>query len=121
MTPGTLDPESLITLLGNLVDNGLDAAATSAGDRWVAVSVTMEEGDLVLQVRDSGPGVADGLAEQIFQEGFSTKTRAGRRRRGFGLALALQVAHRNGGDITATNEGGAVFTARIPARVPVTP
>ena len=117
LTTGTLDAESLITLLGNLIDNGLDAAASATGDRWVAVSVSMQDGDLVLQVRDSGPGVAEGLAEQIFQEGFSTKSRAGRRRRGFGLALALQVARRNGGDITVVNEGGAVFTARIPARV----
>jgi len=119
LTTGTLDPESLITLLGNLIDNGLDAAASAAGDRWVAVSVSVEDGDLVFEVRDSGPGVPDGLAEQIFQEGFSTKSRAGRKRRGFGLALALQVAHRNGGDITVANQGGAVFTARIPARVTV--
>ncbi|MDQ6918664.1 MAG: sensor histidine kinase [Candidatus Dormibacteraeota bacterium] len=119
LTTGTLDPEGLITLLGNLIDNGLDAAA--AGDqRWVAVSVGLEEGDLILQVRDSGPGVADGLAEQIFQEGFSTKSRSSRRR-GFGLALALQVARRHGGDITVSNDGGAVFTARIPARVAITP
>ena len=81
--------------------------------------MSVEDGDLVFEVRDSGPGVPDGLAEQIFQEGFSTKSRAGRKRRGFGLALALQVAHRNGGDITVANQGGAVFTARIPARVTV--
>jgi signal transduction histidine kinase len=35
------------------------------------------------------------------------------------LALALQIAHRHGGDISVVNEGGAVFTARIPARVAV--
>jgi sensor histidine kinase regulating citrate/malate metabolism len=63
--------------------------------------------------------VPEGLTEQIFQEGFSTKSKAGRRRRGFGLALALQVAHRNGGEVTVANDGGAVFTARIPARVAV--
>src|SRR6202521_4168694 len=63
LTTGTLDPESLITLLGNLIDNGLDAAASATGERWVAVSVSMQDGDLVLQVRDSGPGVAEGLAE----------------------------------------------------------
>jgi two-component system CitB family sensor kinase len=121
LTTGTLDPESLITLLGNLIDNGLDAAASAAGGRWVAVSVSIQDGDLVLQVHDSGPGVADEVAEQIFQEGFSTKSRAGRRRRGFGLALALQVARRSGGDISVRNEGGAVFTARIPVRVAVAP
>ena len=121
VTSDTLDPESLITLLGNLVDNALDAAALSPTDRWVAVSVSADGGDLVFRVSDSGPGVADGVAEQIFQEGFSTKSRAGRKVRGFGLALALQVARRNGGEISVVNEPGAVFTARIPLRVAVAP
>jgi two-component system CitB family sensor kinase len=120
LTSGSLEPESLITLLGNLVDNGLDAAALSATDRWVAVSVTADDGHLIFRVSDSGPGVADGVAEQIFQEGFSTKSRAGRKQRGFGLALARQVARRYGGEITVVNDPGAVFTARIPLRVAMT-
>ena len=118
---GQLDAESLITLLGNLLDNALDAAASSAGDRWVAVSVSEREGDLVFEVRDSGPGVPDAVAGQIFQEGFSTKSRADRRARGFGLALARQVARRHGGDVTFANDGGAVFTAQLPVRVAVAP
>ena len=81
--------------------------------------MSVDKGDLVFRVSDSGPGVAEGVAEQIFQEGFSTKSRAGRRQRGFGLALALQVARRNGGEISVVNDPGAVFTARIPLRVAV--
>ena len=77
--------------------------------------------ELVIRVHDSGPGVDESLNGQIFQEGFSTKSRAGSRQRGFGLALALQVAHRNGGDVTVINDGGAVFTVRIPVRVTATP
>jgi two-component system, CitB family, sensor kinase len=119
LASGALDAESLITLLGNLVDNALDAAASSAGDHWVSVSVTEQDGDVVFRVQDSGPGVPEPMREQVFQEGFSTKSRAGRRRRGFGLALARQAARRNGGDVAVENQGGAVFTARIPVRVSV--
>lgn len=114
MTRSSLDSEDLITLLGNLVDNGLDAAATSTGERWVSVSVTQQEAELVITVHDSGPGVPPNLNGQIFQEGFSTKV--GRKQRGFGLALVRQVARRNGGEVSVTNEGGALFTVRIPLR-----
>ncbi len=117
MTRSALDSEDLITLLGNLIDNALDAAAGSPNDRWVSVSVTEQMGDLVMKVHDSGHGVEESLNGQIFQEGFSTKSGPGRKRRGFGLALVRQVARRNGGDVTVVNDGGAIFTVRLPVRV----
>ena len=117
MTRSALDSEDLITLLGNLIDNALDAAAASSHDRWVSVSVTEQQGELVIKVHDSGPGVLESLNGQIFQEGFSTKSGPGRKRRGFGLALVRQVARRNGGDVTVVNDGGAFFTVRLPVKV----
>jgi len=117
MTRSALDSEDLITLLGNLVDNALDAAASSSQDRWVSVSVTEHAGELVMKVHDSGPGVLESLNGQIFQEGFSTKSGPGRKRRGFGLALVRQVARRNGGEVAVVNAGGALFTVRLPVRV----
>jgi two-component system CitB family sensor kinase len=119
MTRSSLESEDLITLLGNLIDNGLDAATTSPDERWVSVSVTEQDGELVIRVHDSGPGIHDGVDGQIFQEGFSTKP-GPRRGRGFGLALVRQVAHRNGGEVSVNNAGGAVFTVRIPLKVAAT-
>ena len=121
MTPSLINNEDLITLLGNLIDNGLDAAGSSNGERWVSVSVTQQDAELVIRVHDSGDGIAAGVNGQIFQEGFSTKSGPERKRRGFGLALVRQVARRNNGEVSVTNEGGAVFTVRIPLRVPATP
>jgi two-component system CitB family sensor kinase len=118
LTRGSLDSDGLITLLGNLIDNGLDAAAAAGGDRWVSVAVTVQDSDLVMRVHDSGGGVPAEIAEQVFQEGFSTKTKGGKRR-GFGLALVRQVARRMGGEVRVVNEGGAVFTVRLPLKVPV--
>jgi two-component system, CitB family, sensor kinase len=117
----SLASEDLITLLGNLIDNALDAAASSEKERWVSVSVTEQRGELVIKVHDSGPGVPENLDGQIYQEGFSTKSGPGRRRRGFGLALVRQVARRHGGDVTVANDGGALFTVRIPAKVTAEP
>ena len=116
MTRSALDSEDLITLLGNLIDNALDAAATSDG-RWVSVSVTEQDDELVVKVHDSGSGIPDGVDGQIFQECFSTKAGPNRKRRGFGLALVRQVARRNGGDVTVVNNGGALFMVRIPQNV----
>jgi two-component system CitB family sensor kinase len=114
-----LDPNDLITLLGNLIDNALDAAAQSPGKRRVDVSVVMKQDDLVIRVADSGGGVPAQLMDRVFTEGFTTKSRSDGRRRGFGLTLVREVAHRNGGEVNVTNDGGAVFTARLPLRAAV--
>ncbi len=109
-------PRDLITVVGNLIDNALDAAATSSngGPRWVEVSIHKANGDVVIQVHDSGPGVSHGDLGHIFSEGYTTKVAAPGSRRGLGLALVQQVAARRGGDVTVVNQGGAVFTVRLP-------
>jgi sensor histidine kinase regulating citrate/malate metabolism len=121
MTRSSIDSEDLITLLGNLIDNALDAASISTDERWVSVSVNEQDNQLVIRIHDSGPGIPEGVDGQIFQEGFSTKSAPGRKRRGFGLALVRQVARRHGGDVTVANEGGALFIVRLPMRVPAKP
>src|SRR5438094_453605 len=109
-------PRDLITVVGNLIDNALDAAATSpnGGPRWVEVAIRQESGDVVIQVHDSGPGIGLGETERIFSEGFTTKLAGPGSRRGLGLALVQQVATRRGGAVTVVNQGGALFTVRLP-------
>jgi len=109
-------PRDLITVVGNLIDNALDAAATSpnGGPRWVEVSIRKEESDVVIKVHDSGPGIGVGEAERIFSEGYTTKLAGPGSRRGLGLALVKQVAARRGGEVTVINQGGALFSVRLP-------
>jgi two-component system CitB family sensor kinase len=110
-----LQPQELITVIGNLIDNGLDAAAHAPdSERWVRISVRREGGDLVIQVHDSGPGVDSAVTERMFREGFTTKARRSGRQRGLGLALVRQVVSRHRGEISVRNEGGAVVTVRLP-------
>lgn len=111
-----LGGDDLITLLGNLVDNAIDAAALGDGRRWVSVSVERAGTHLVMRVEDSGRGIPEALREQVFVEGFSTKLRANRKPRGLGLALARQIAENHGGTISVGGEAGAVFEVRIPVR-----
>jgi sensor histidine kinase regulating citrate/malate metabolism len=110
-----LEAQELITLVGNLLDNALDAAAQGPeSDRWVRISLRRENSELVVRVHGSGPGVDAAIVEQMFHEGFTTKQRRSRRSRGLGLALVQQVVRRHRGEVSVRNEGGAVVTVRLP-------
>jgi two-component system CitB family sensor kinase len=102
----------LTTVVGNLVDNALDAIG-HAPEGWVAVEIAQENGRVRVMVRDSGPGVAPELAEEVFEHGFTTKAAADGRR-GIGLALIRMVCTRRGGQVRVRNDDGAVFTAELP-------
>jgi two-component system CitB family sensor kinase len=101
----------LATVVGNLVDNALDAIGYTP-DGWVAVDIAQQDGKVRVVVRDSGPGVAPELAEEVFEHGFTTKAAAGGRR-GIGLALIRIVCARRGGLVSVRNDDGAVFTAEL--------
>jgi two-component system CitB family sensor kinase len=108
------DPRDLVTVVGNLVDNALDSVA-SVGGGSISVTLREEQGGVIVQVRDSGPGVEPSLVDEIFRDGFTTKVANGTGRRGLGLALVSQtVRRRKGGYVTVENDSGALFTAFLP-------
>ena len=102
------------TVVGNLVDNAMDAAAT-APQRWVEVGLGLVDGEIDVVVRESGPGVPPGMEREIFRRGVSTKAGEGAGERGIGLSLVHLVCTRRAGTVTATSDGGSTFTARLPA------
>ncbi|MGW1027528.1 sensor histidine kinase [Streptomyces sp. NPDC002577] len=114
LLPESLPARDLVTILGNLIDNAVDAAQ---GSLHACVTVTARAADdgLILRVSDTGPGVDPAHAEAVFQRGWSTKP-ADSGGRGLGLALVRQTVLRNGGTLTVTEsaEGGADFTASLP-------
>ncbi|QDO89824.1 sensor histidine kinase [Ornithinimicrobium ciconiae] len=101
----------LETILGNFVENALDAVAGRTGP-WIEMALHEEGGFIIIEVRDSGPGIADEVLDSLFQAGVSTKAQD--QSRGIGLALARHVCLKRGGEIDACNDPGAVFTARLP-------
>jgi two-component system CitB family sensor kinase len=113
--------QALTTILGNLIDNALDAVggARSAdqGPGKVTFSLVEEEDFITVEVRDNGPGIPDAVRESIFLDGFSTKPASGMLRRGLGLALVHRLVQRLGGHIEVSGCAGAVFTVRIPTEV----
>ncbi|WP_217560937.1 sensor histidine kinase [Streptomyces sp. GbtcB6] len=107
----------LLTIVGNLLDNAIDAASGGpppAGGREVLLSL-VEAVDLVMvRVADSGPGIPPGTTESIFEDGWSTRPDRGTARRGLGLALVHRLTQRHGGTITVSEGPGAVFTVVLP-------
>ncbi len=108
-------PESslLVRVVGNLVDNALEAVQERPeGERRVRVLLSGEPDRVYIEVADSGPGLEPDQIERVFEEGYSTKA-AGR---GVGLALVRRLVERIGGQIWVRRapEGGALFQVIIP-------
>ncbi|MEU5391871.1 ATP-binding protein [Streptomyces tibetensis] len=110
-----VDPQGLVTVVGNLVDNALDAVAGTPHAR-VEVELRAEGRTAILRVRDTGPGVPQEHRELIFTSGWSTKKPPAHRERGIGLSLVRRLAERQGGSATVgeAHGGGAEFTVVLP-------
>jgi sensor histidine kinase regulating citrate/malate metabolism len=145
LLPRQLPSRDLVTVLGNLSDNALDATVPApdggggadAGPRTaprpeaprITVTVRTESGggdsagavSLLLRVGDNGPGISAQAAEDVFRRGWSTKAASLAGGRGLGLAMVRQAARRLGGDVELgrSAEGGAAFTVRLPLPEPV--
>ena len=102
----------LTTVVGNLVDNAIDAAAGGPEPR-VGIRISETPRCVEVTVRDSGAGIDAEMAEKIFRQGFSTKGEDVLGGRGFGLALTRLACRRRGGDVRVWNDGGAVFAAHL--------
>ncbi|SDZ33154.1 two-component system, CitB family, sensor kinase [Micromonospora pattaloongensis] len=109
---GFLPTGDLLTVVGNLVDNALEAVAGTPTPRRVEVFVGTAGAEVVVRVRDTGPGLDPSRVADAFRRGWSTKQRG----RGLGLALVGQVVARHGGrtDVTPAPGGGTLFTVRLP-------
>jgi two-component system CitB family sensor kinase len=115
------DISQVLTVVGNLIDNAIDAAAQAPEPRWVELTIVAVEHDLLVRVRDSGRGVPHNMREAVFMDGVTTKTSTTGARRGLGLALVRKVVEGRGGMISVGHDSGAVFTAVLPHCVGMDP
>jgi len=111
--PNEIEREHLVTILGNLLDNAFEAVRESAGEPEVRLFLTDLGAELILEVEDSGPGIAPEVAETLFAKGISTRNGLGR---GMGLHLLEQALRSLGGQISFGRGelGGALFVVSIP-------
>lgn len=116
------------TRLGQVVVNLLNNAVkfTPSGSGRVSVAVAAAGGEVILTVRDNGPGVPDDLRPHIFEPFVQGKQDAARAEGGLGIGLTLvhAIVTLHGGTVavdSAPDGPGAVFTVRLPLLAPAVP
>ncbi len=111
-----INVNTVISIVGNLIDNAIDAAPGGPEPSNVTVRLTSCEERVMIEVSDTGPGVPKELGAQIFTDGFTTKPPEGRGHRGIGLALVHRLVSRAGGTITVDCGGATTFTVVLPTK-----
>jgi PAS domain S-box-containing protein len=112
VVPVSGNPVALRRLVLNLVVNARDAVAESGGT--VAISVARRSGRALLEVADSGPGVAEEIRDRLFEPFFTLRRRG--RGAGLGLAVVYAIASAHGGEVELVSRPGegARFEVRLP-------
>jgi two-component system, CitB family, sensor kinase len=109
------DAAALVTIIGNLIDNAIDAAASGPDPAWVTVRLVADDDTIAIDVTDSGPGVPAELRQAVFGDGFTTKAEHDRQH-GLGLALVHRLVRRQGGEVWIDARNPAVFHVTLPIR-----
>ncbi|GAA4486800.1 sensor histidine kinase [Rhodococcus olei] len=104
-----LRSRELVTVVGNLVDNAIDAVRDT-DDPWVEVTVRQQDSTVLIEVADSGPGMDPETLSRAMTRGWSTKAE----HHGLGLALVAQVVARYGGALRTEPSLGSMIVAEIP-------
>ena len=111
-----VSPQQLNHVFLNLINNAIEAMVDGSGpDKGNEISIisTLRDGNIVIKVSDTGPGLSDKDFHHIFDPFYTTKKQMGL---GVGLSVCHDIIENHGGNIQAENapEGGAVFTISLP-------
>jgi signal transduction histidine kinase len=113
------DPQALRRVLLNLVENAAQALESIQGERRITIRASAEAGDgpwVVVEVEDTGPGIAPAMLDRIFEPFVTTKPMG--EGTGLGLSIIKEIITAHGGTVEGGNVpmGGARFRFRLPAR-----
>lgn len=105
-----IEPWDLTSLLGNLIDNAIEAALQ---DKCPMVGVEFKHsGDnYCICIHNNGSTINKNEIEKVFKAGFTTKESPGR---GYGLFIAKTLADRYGGEIECLSDKKTTFLVRLP-------
>ena len=117
--PEQMPREYLVSIIGNLIDNALEATLKHTGSGGeVYLSMTDLGNDLIFEIQDQGPGISLEQQKQIFEKGFSSKAKEGH---GYGLHLVKSLLDKIGGTVALEpiDEPGCCFVVYIPKKYPI--
>lgn len=109
-----LPKDEVVSCLGNLIDNALEATLAHTGSGGeVSISMTDIGDDFIFEVEDQGGGIQVLEQDQLFEKGYSSKSE---KNRGLGLYLIKQLIEQWGGNVTIDSElgKGSRFTLYLP-------
>ena len=114
------DPDAMIQVFGNLIENSLKYA--KSGKR-IYVGAQLAGGEVQFSVRDFGPGIASEHLNRIFERFYRVDKARSRESggTGLGLAIVMRIVQAHGGRIWAESElgSGATFHFTLPLAEPV--
>jgi len=94
----SIEPWELTKILGNVIDNALEAVEKIADERRVIVNIWENEEFYVFRVKNNGGFIDESIIEKIYEKGFSTKARS-KDERGYGLYIVKTTLEKYGGDL----------------------
>jgi two-component system NtrC family sensor kinase len=107
------DARQLQQVCLNLLTNSVQAMAPTGGRLWVRTATA--DGDVVLEVRDSGSGIPAHVRAHIFEPFFTTKEEGEGTGLGLSVSYGIVTAHRGTIEVTETSSVGTTFRVTLPA------
>lgn len=107
--PKLLSEEDLGSLIGNLIENSFDAVNVD-GTGNVFFKISVNEGNLIIEIKDNGPGIPVELRDKIYEPRFSTKSG----QRGYGMYIVKNIIDNAHGKIILTVDNGTSWHVKIP-------
>lgn len=115
--PTYVPREKLVTIIGNLIDNALEATLRHTGKGGsVKISINDLGDDLIFEIEDQGKGIPTADLDKLFIKGISTKAKKACSEHGYGLWLVKEQLLQCGGYLTidSIQPTGSLFTVFIP-------
>ncbi|SHM09921.1 two-component system, CitB family, sensor histidine kinase DctS [Caldanaerovirga acetigignens] len=113
---GSVSSGDLVTILGNLIENAIEALSVSSKkDKIISVYIKERLDYVFIKVYDNGPGIEEQILPHIFDKGFTTKKSG----KGIGLFIVKQTIKKRGGNVEVKtgNSNGTIFIVKVPKGV----
>jgi CheY-like chemotaxis protein len=117
LPPISSDPDQLIEVILNILDNAQQAMTETRGGGEIEIFAHRVEDRIRISIKDHGPGIPPGNMDRIFQPFFTTKEVG--KGSGLGLSISLGILHQHGGDLWAESAPGegSTFHLELPTNL----
>jgi two-component system CitB family sensor kinase len=107
--PQFMTSEDLVSIIGNLIENSLDAVSND-GEGQIYIKIEQQNEYLKIKVKDNGPGIKEEHIHKIYEQGFTTKDGD----RGHGMSIVKEIVDDANGTIELKVDKGVIWNITIP-------